>query len=149
MRRRRGFTLVETVLVLVVIGLTGAIALPKFSQAVASSNLGSAKNKLTTLYGSARATAASSGRTAFLNFNGNRIFVTASPRRGLPIGANTLDTLTPLENVYTQYGVMVTPSAASIRIDPAGMGRDSAVIVLTKGSHTATVRISQFGRIVK
>jgi prepilin-type N-terminal cleavage/methylation domain-containing protein len=146
---RSGFTLIETLMVIVVVSLCALIALPKFGQAVATSNLGSAKNKLTTLYGSARASAAGRGQTAYLHLSGNQIYVTATPRRGLPLGANTQDTLTPLENIYTQYGVMVTPSADSLRIDPAGMGRDSAVVVLSKGSQTTTVRISQFGRILK
>lgn len=149
MSRRRGFSLIEMLVVVVVISLAGLIAFPKFSQALASSNLRNAKAKVTTLYAGARAAAAGSGRTAYLHFTGNRVFVTATPRRNLPIGANTIDTLTPPENVYTQYGVGIAATNDSVRIDPTGLGRDSAVVVLTKGSQTATVRISQFGRIVK
>ena len=149
MSRRQGFSLIEMLVVVVVISLAGLIAFPKFSQALASSNLRNAKAKVTTLYAGARAAAAGSGRTAYVHFTENRIYVTATPRRNAPIGANTIDTLTPLENVYTQYGVGISASSDSIRIDPAGLGRDSAVIVLATGSQTATIRISQFGRIVK
>ena len=146
MRRRRGFTLVETVMVLVVVSLCGLIAFPKFTQAMATSNLNSAKNKLTTLYGSARA-AAGGGRVAYLHLGGNLIYATASPRTMAGVG--TRDTVTPIENVYAQYGIALTSTRDTIRIDPSGMGRDSAVIVLTKGSQTTTIRISQYGRILK
>jgi prepilin-type N-terminal cleavage/methylation domain-containing protein len=58
--RRNGFTLIETLIVLVVIGLVGLIAMPKFQQALAQSNILSAKAKLMALYAKARATAAGS-----------------------------------------------------------------------------------------
>lgn len=141
-KRRRGFTLVETVLVLVVVSLCGMIALPKFTQAVRTSNLNSAKNKLTTLYGSARSTAASSGRTAYLHLNNNKLYATA-------VAGGVIDTVTPVENLYAQYGISVSANKDSIRIDPAGMGRDSVTITLIKGGQSSTVRISQFGRILK
>lgn len=146
---RGGFTLIETLAVLVVIALGMLIALPRFADTVAQSNLSSARAKVISLYSSARASASSSGRSAWLHLTGNRVYVTASPRRKAPIGANTIDTLTPPENVYTQYGVSVGYNTDSVRIDPAGLGRDSAVIVLTKGSRVDTVRISQYGRVLK
>ncbi|HYC31706.1 MAG TPA: prepilin-type N-terminal cleavage/methylation domain-containing protein, partial [Gemmatimonadales bacterium] len=105
MKRRRGFTLVETLMVIVVVSLCALIAFPKFSQAVTTSNLNSAKNKLTALYGSARA-AAGGGRQAFLHINGNQIYATAAPRMSGGLGSR--DTVTPVENVYTQYGIALT-----------------------------------------
>lgn len=146
MTRRNGFTLIETLLVVVVISLTSLVAFPKFSEAVASSNVRSAKVKLTTLYASARALAASSGRTTYLHLSGGQVYVTQL----LPsAGVNTQDTLTPMESIYTQYGVSVTSDQDSVRIDPAGMGRDSAFILLTKGDRVDTVRISQYGRVLQ
>jgi len=145
--RRDGFTLVEALIVVVVVSLTLAITLPKFNDAVAQSNLTNARSKVTSLYASARSSSASSGRATYVHFAGDRVYVTATPRR-LP-GAGTQDTLTPPEDVYTQYGVDVDSNQDSIRIDPAGLSRDSARIVLTKGARADTVRISRFGRVLK
>lgn len=148
-RSRKGFTLIETLMVVVVIGLAGLIAFPKFSEALGASNMRSARVKVTSLYANARAAAASSGRTAYLHLAGGQVYVTATPRRKLPIGANTQDTLTSPTSVYTQYGVSVTADKDSIRIDPAGIGRDSVLIRLTKGVRVDTVRISQYGRVLQ
>ncbi len=84
-----------------------------------------------------------------MHFAGDRVYVTATPRRKLPTAGNSQDTLTPPEDVYTQYGVDVTSDKDSIKIDPAGLGRDSAFILLTKGSRVDTVRISRYGRVQK
>ena len=44
--RRGGFTLIELVIVMVIIGVVGAIALPRFSQATARQQLDAAANRL-------------------------------------------------------------------------------------------------------
>ena len=147
MARRNGFTLIETLIVLVVIGLVGLIAMPKFQQALAQSNILSAKAKLMALYAKARATAAGSSQTAILRINGNVAYVYARPRR--KAGAGTIDTITPVENIYNQYGVTVSGGVDSVRVSPTGIGMDAASIILTKSGRTDTIFISQYGRVLK
>jgi prepilin-type N-terminal cleavage/methylation domain len=145
--RRHGFSLIEMLIVLVVIGLTSLIALPKMNAAFTHSNIISAKSKLASLYSIARSTAVSSGQTAILRVNGNQVYVYARPR--LKAGAGTVDTITQPSNLSTQFGVTLSGGVDSVRISPNGLGLDSAVIILTKSSWLDTVIISRYGRVLK
>lgn len=147
MARRHGFTLIETLIVLVVIGLVGLIALPKLNDAFAQSNLLSAKAKVMALYSAARATAVSTNQTAILRVNGNQVYVYARPRRKAGVG--TVDTIIKPTNLSTAYGVALSGGVDSVRVSPTGLGLDSAAIILTKSSHVDTVFISRFGRVIK
>jgi prepilin-type N-terminal cleavage/methylation domain-containing protein len=146
--RRRGFTLVETLIVVVVIGLVSLIGLPRFQHAWAHSNVLSSKAKITSLYARARASAVESSRTAILVVNGGNAYVVARPRLSGP-AAGVFDTITPVENLYTQYRVSLTADVDSIRVAPTGLGLGGAQVVLTKGSYADTVFINQYGRILK
>jgi prepilin-type N-terminal cleavage/methylation domain-containing protein len=145
--RRNGFTLIEALIVLVIIGLTGLIALPKLNTAFAQNNVLSAKARLLTLYSTARAAAVGNSQTAILRVNGNQIYVYARPRR--KSGAGTVDTIVKPTNLSTSYGVTLSGGVDSVRIMPTGVGLDSAVIVLTKYSSVDTVIISKYGRVIK
>jgi prepilin-type N-terminal cleavage/methylation domain-containing protein len=147
--RRHGFSLIEMLIVMVVIGLVSLIALPKMNAAFTHSNMISAKSKLASLYSIARSTAVSSGQTAILRVNGNQVYVYARPRLKAPVGANTIDTITTPTNLSTQFGVTLSGGVDSVRISPNGLGLDSAVIILTKSSWLDTVIISRYGRVLK
>jgi type II secretion system protein H len=147
--RRHGFTLIETLIVLVVIGLAGLIALPKLNAAFTQSTLTSAKGRVMSMFSAARAAAVSNGQTAILRVNGNQVYVYARPRLKLPIGANTIDTVVKPVNLSAAFGVTVSGGVDSVRIAPTGLGRDSAVIVLTKSGHLDTLIISKYGRVLQ
>jgi prepilin-type N-terminal cleavage/methylation domain-containing protein len=144
--RRSGFTLVETLIVVVVMGLVSLIALPSLQNAWAHSSVLSAKSKVTSLYYRARASAVESSRTAILVVNGGNAYVVTRPSMGVGV---VFDTVTRVENVYTQYQVNLTSDQDSIRIAPTGLGMNGANLVLTKGSYADTVSINQYGRILK
>jgi prepilin-type N-terminal cleavage/methylation domain-containing protein len=147
--RRRGFTLIEMLVVLVVIGLTGLIALPKLNDAFAHSNVLSAKARLAALYSTARTTAVSSNQTGVLRVNGNQVYVYATPRRKAPVGANTRDTIVRPTDFSTAFGVTLSGGVDSVRIASSGLGLDSANIVLTKSHSVDTLYISKYGRVIK
>jgi prepilin-type N-terminal cleavage/methylation domain-containing protein len=144
--RRSGYTLVETLVVVVVMGLVTLIALPSLQNAWAHTSVLSAKSKVTTLFYRARGTAIESSRTAILVVNGGNAYVVARPRL---TGAGLYDTITPVENVYTQFQVNLTSDADSIRVSPTGLGLNAANLVLRKGSYADTMSINQYGRILK
>jgi type II secretion system protein H len=146
-KRGNGFTLIEMLIVVVIIGLLGLIALPKLNTAFAQSNVLSAKARLMALYSTARATAVSSNRTAVLRVNGNQVYVYASPRRTAGVG--TVDTIVRPSNLSTTFGVTLGGGVDSVRIASSGLGMDSAVIVLTKYSALDTLYISRYGRVLK
>lgn len=148
MSRRRGFTLIETLVVVVVMGLVMLIALPSLQNAWAHSSVLSAKSKVTSLYYRARAAAVESSRTGILVVSGGNAYVVARPRL-TSLAGSTVDTVTRVENVYSQFQVNLTSDVDSVRISPTGIGMNSANLVLTKGSYADTLSINQYGRILK
>jgi prepilin-type N-terminal cleavage/methylation domain-containing protein len=146
--RRSGFTLVETLVVVVVMGLVILIALPSLQNAWAHSSVLSAKSKITTLFYRARGTAIESSRNTVLVVNGGNAYVVARPRLTVG-GTGTFDTITPVENLYTQFQVNLTSTADSVRVSPTGLGSNAANLVLSKGSYADTLFINQYGRILK
>jgi prepilin-type N-terminal cleavage/methylation domain-containing protein len=148
-KRGNGFTLIEMLIVVVIIGLVSLIALPRLNRAFAQSNVLSAKARLSALYNAARATAVSNNQTATLRMNGNQVMVYATPRHKLPVGANTLDTIVRPTDLSTSFGVTLSGGYDSVRVASSGLGMDSAVIVLTKYTAIDTLYISRYGRVLK
>lgn len=146
--RRAGFSLTEMLIVVVIIGLAGMIALPRLNAAFDRSSVGSAKSRLTALYGAARAVATSANQTAGLRLNGNQVYVYATPRHKPPVGVG-IDTIVRPADFSTAYGVTLSGGFDSVRVASTGLGLDSAVIVLTKGYSADTVIINRFGRVLK
>ena len=143
MSRRAGFTLVETLLVVVVISLCGLIAMPKFQDAVATNNLLAARAKVMSLYSTARATSAGSGRVTWLHLTGNNAYVTAV------LAGGALDTITPVQSMSGLYGVSVVSTEDSVMINQSGIGRTAAEIRILKGARVDTIQISSYGRVMK
>ncbi|MFL5495599.1 MAG: Tfp pilus assembly protein FimT/FimU [Gemmatimonadales bacterium] len=153
MIRRAGFSLIEMLIVVVVIGLMTLIALPRLADAFAQNNLNSTRAKVISLYSVARATASGSSRTTVLHVAGNQAYVTASPRM-VPVAGSDIDTITKPESIYTEYGVTanVLPAGRdSILIDQSGLGRNGSntTIILSKSGRADTITISQYGQIQK
>jgi prepilin-type N-terminal cleavage/methylation domain-containing protein len=142
--RRSGFTLVETLLVVVVAGIILAIGFPRMRDAKTKSDLRSARTTVASMYGRARNAAIETNRTSSLVFNGNDAVVV----RAQAVGA-ALDTVGPVQNLMAAYGVTVTPTATTLQIDPRGIGLDAGQVVirLTRGGYTDSLVISGFGRI--
>jgi prepilin-type N-terminal cleavage/methylation domain-containing protein len=146
---RHGFTLVETLMVIVVVGLAGLIAIPKFNDALSQNTLHGTRAKVVAAYAAARANSTTSGRATYLHVHDNNLYVTALPRRKTT-GTGVQDTVVPVENLYTKYGVTVVSTQDSVRIDRNGIGGSGvATIRLQKGGREDIVSISQYGRVTQ
>src|SRR5437879_11984910 len=76
--RRSGFTTIEMVIVVVLIGIIALIGFPKISKTLDKTNVRSARDALGTLAATARAAAIQRGCRAVLHFTVNTVWVTTA-----------------------------------------------------------------------
>ncbi|MBA3258891.1 MAG: prepilin-type N-terminal cleavage/methylation domain-containing protein [Gemmatimonadales bacterium] len=152
MRRRDGFTLVETLIVVVLMGLLVLMAFPKMSSAMVRNDLRGARTSMVNLVAKARTVAAQSGRRAWIKFEGNTAHVLARPRLTVA-GAGDADTVGAIQDLAEVYKVGVDASVDSIQFDPTGigtgLGAEVATIVLVRGDYSSTITIDGLGRVTK
>ncbi|HUQ15657.1 MAG TPA: GspH/FimT family pseudopilin [Gemmatimonadales bacterium] len=151
MRRRDGFTLVETLIVVVLLGLIVLIGFPKMSSAMVRSDLRGARTTMVNMVATARAASVQSNRLTWIKFEGNTAHVLARPRLIAVAGSNA-DTVGVVQDLSEHYKVAVVPSVDSIQFDPRGFGAwtgGDVSIALSRGDHSSTITIDGLGRVTK
>lgn len=148
---RRGFTLVETVVAIVVLSLLCLIGFPKVRSGMARNNVRASRTELVNMLAKARATATITNRKTWLRINGNRAVILARPR--LSAGAGDADTLGVVEDIHGRYGTTVTFND-SVGFDPRGLASGwgattSYTIKVAKSGYTDSVLVDMKGRVVK
>ena len=153
MRSRSGFTLVETLVVVVLLGLIVLIGFPKISSAMVQNDLRGARTTMVNLVAAARAASVQSNRLIWLKIEGGQAYVIARPR--LTVGGGALiapsDTIGAVRDFAALYSVTV-PGLDSIQFDPRGFGADlggTTSIVLSRGGHSSTIQVDGLGRVIK
>jgi prepilin-type N-terminal cleavage/methylation domain-containing protein len=153
-QRKNGFTLVEMMIVVVLIGAILLIGWPKVASGLAKTNLRSSRTTVANMFAKARAFAMQSNRRTWINFNGNNVVITASPRTLGGVG-NTVDSIGGVEKLSEAYGVTLTPPGGvtpySVAYDPRGFGSLGATqtFVVTRNSKRDSVMIDGLGRVIK
>jgi prepilin-type N-terminal cleavage/methylation domain-containing protein len=148
-RRKNGFTLVEMMIVVVLIGAVLLIGWPKVASGLAKTNLRSSRTTVANMFAKARAFAMQSNRRTSINFNGNNVVITASPRTLAGVG--TVDSIGGVEKLSEAYGVSLTAPVGSVAYDPRGFGSLGATqnFVVTRNSKRDSVMIDGLGRVIK
>jgi prepilin-type N-terminal cleavage/methylation domain-containing protein len=146
MASRRGFTLIEIMIVIVVSGLLFLIGMPRLRDAVVRNNVYQARVAISALYARARAVSIEQGRLGYVAISGNRVAVLV---RIAPTGAAWADTIGVVEDLNARHGVTVTATNDTIRFDPRGFGLNGTTesIAVSRAGIADTVFISAFGRI--
>lgn len=146
-RTRRGFTLVEILIVIVLMGILATIAMPKISQLSVSYTVASAKQEVAAYLAEARAIAIQNGRNGWFVRNGNTILVAIDTSTGAPPVR-----FSQVLDLQAQHGVTVTmpTNPDSIRYDPRGIATGlggKVVIVVSKLGARDSVCVLGLGRI--
>lgn len=150
MARRSGFTLVETLISVVIVSMLLMIVLPKVGTALARNNLRGARTTLVNATALARSAAQAGSRTSWLKFEGTKAIVIARPRMVALAGSNA-DTVGPVRDLAEEYGVTLAFSADSIRFAPSGLSGlgGTETLTLSHGAHTEVITLDGMGRIQK
>jgi prepilin-type N-terminal cleavage/methylation domain-containing protein len=148
--RRSGFTTIEMVIVVVLIGIIAAIGFPKIRQALDKTNVRSARVAVGTLAAIARSAAIQRGCRAALHLASatSTVWVTtACPAK--------VDTVSAVRNLSAQFNVTMTSTQDSVQYDPRGLSLDNfsvpTVVYLmgSVGSTTDSLLINQIGKVVR
>lgn len=145
--RKRGFSLIEMLIVIVLISLIVAMGLPRLRSTVEKQNIRSAKALLATLVATARGVAVQRGCAATLNLSVDSAWVTACgvnpPAASVQVGTKKL--------VGGEFGVTLAPSAATVTYDPRGLATvfQTVSIRITGPNYQDSVVINQVGKVIR
>jgi prepilin-type N-terminal cleavage/methylation domain-containing protein len=121
---RSGFSAVELLIVIVLIGLIAAVGYPKIHGALDKTNVRSARVAVGTYTVTARSLAIGRGCRAVVHFSygpSSGAWVTACRP-----GTLTIDTVGPVKNVYQDFNVTLTSTQDSVQFDPRGLSLETA-----------------------
>jgi len=149
LRSRRGFSLIETMVVLVIMGIAMAISLPKFAGMRDRMAVRSAKQQLTSYLATARAAAIRQSQSGHFHANSNTIWSSVNQPDG------SVANVSKAVSLMTARGVAVTlggsaPSQDSIVFDSRGIGATAAhKYMFTRNGFKDSVCVSRLGLIAR
>ncbi len=144
---RKGFSMIEMVVVIVLIGLIASIGFPRLRDSLEKQNVRSAKALIATLAATARGAAIQRGCSATLNMTVDSIWVTACgvnpPAASVQVGTKKL--------VGDEFNVTLSSTAATVVYDPRGITTQfqATTIRVIGPNHRDSVMINEVGRVSK
>ena len=148
--RQRGFTFIEILVVMIIIGVIAAFGIPRFRTAIEKQNVRSSRVAISSAAAKARAAAVQRGCRAFLHFTSGAsgtVWVTVCNLQT----AGKLDTLGGIDPLASRYKVTLTASQDSIIYLPSGISRDyvQTVVRIVGGLQSDSSVINQVGKVVR
>jgi len=141
---RRGFSLVELLIVVVLIGAISSFAIPLVRRGMEAGRVSGARIAITTMNAKARAVAVQQSRMVRFIVSGNEIrLVSLQPVTGAV-------TVVEQRNLNTAYGVSVASTRDTLFYDPRGLGLQNSsttIAVSRPGGFADTVVITSLGGI--
>ena len=153
---RRGFSLVEMVLVMVVIGLATMIAIPRLRNVTDRANVRGARGELMDLVTKARATAVARGCSATVNVTTGtsaKAWVTTCKTTDVGAAGAALDTVWIVDSLAVRWKVNITSDVASITFDRRGLRTNYVLSTIRAQSTDAaavldSIQINQVGKVL-
>lgn len=142
MHARRGFTLIEMLVVITIVGILLGVVVPRYGAIAGSMKVHSAKQEMSTLLTQARATAIHTDRTVQVVRSSNVISLVSVN------GANR--TILSQQDLGSQFGVTLTTTKDTVTYDSRGLVAGNSVtlkFVVTNGSTRDSVCLMALGTI--
>lgn len=146
-RNTSGFTLVELLIVVIIMGLMGMFAYPKLRGTTTSLSVRNARQQVQTMLVVARAASVQNGSEA-------RFIRSGSTARVMVDSSGTFVTLLS-RNLYTEQGVTLTTGGTprdTIRFDSRGMGIGLAGVAIFKFTNSTvkdSICVSKYGKVAR
>lgn len=123
-RAIRGYTLTEVLIIVAIIGILTAVAVPRFAKAKNQAQLTGALTRFTRGVMAARQAAIQRGKTSYFRHSDNKFWVIVDTTGSL---ADSI-VITPVYNLADEYGVSVTAptGVTSIQYDPRGVATQTS-----------------------
>jgi prepilin-type N-terminal cleavage/methylation domain-containing protein len=149
--RRRGFSLVEMLIVVVMIGIMLSIGFPKLRAGMTNNNVRGARTALINMIAGARNAGSQTNRSTWVKIEGSRAVVLARPRQDGTGGSTGADTIGPVQNLGQVYGVTVTATVDSFRFNPTLTSLDvvGTTFTISRSGRVETVAVDGLGRVIK
>ena len=138
---RLGFTAVELITVMIIMGIVATIALPKFAETVRSSKVRSARNEIVSYFMRAHAVAIQRGQRTHVRIAGDRMSVVTE--------ANGVDQTVLASDLYEGHGVSIYSTQNEFTYDPRGFAQNipgAGRVVVTRDSRSLPVCVTGLGK---
>ncbi len=132
-RSKAGFTLIEILMVIVLVGIMMTVAIPYLRNSSSKTNVRGAADTIARLYATARATSIQRGKVAWLVLSSAGSTVSVIARK---VNATGIDTIIKPQNLNKMYSVTFTESTDSLVFTPRGIGANltATTVIITSAS---------------
>jgi len=144
MQQRRGFTLIEVLMVITIVGILLGVVVPRYGAISGAMSVHSAKQELGSMLAQGRATAIRTDQTVLVVRTGNVISL-------IGINGNGGTTISQ-QDLGSQFNVTVSASRDTVTYDSRGMvtGNSSTLkFVVTNGSTRDSVCLMALGKVTR
>jgi prepilin-type N-terminal cleavage/methylation domain-containing protein len=143
--QKPGFTILELVVVIIIVGIATTVAFPKMNEAIRHEAVRSARREVTTQLARAKGVAMQRSCRSTLQMRAatGRVWVESCKVTG-----TTRDTVGAISALASKYGVTVTTTADSVPFAPNSLGVAPAAVTMTfsKSGYTLNLVISSVGK---
>jgi prepilin-type N-terminal cleavage/methylation domain-containing protein len=144
---KKGFTTIELVIVVILIGVIASIGFPRLRRGLEKQRIRNTKALLATMVATARGTAVQRGCVATLNLATDSVWVTACGLVGNPPPASVL--VGTAKRVKTDVNVTLNSSSPTITYDPRGirLNFQPTTIRVIGPTYQDSVVINELGKV--
>lgn len=147
--RRAGFTIAEVLIVLIIMALITAMALPKLATSAQKTNVRSSRVELSTMVAKARAAAVQRGCVDTLHVTTGAAATAWITVCKPSVSGTALDTIGGIDLIGKRMGVSLSTSTTNYIFDPRGLlvGGSGGTIVISGRGFTDSVVINAIGKV--
>jgi MSHA pilin protein MshC len=138
---RFGFTILEIITVMAIMGILAVIALPKFAETVRNAKVRSARDEVVSYFTRAHAVAIQRGQRTYVRIDGDRMSVVTE--------ANGVEQTVLASDLQQGHGVSLYASQNEFSYDPRGFAQNipgAGRVVVARDSRTMPVCVTGLGK---